>query len=466
MQRTSDEGRVSTPTFGQVLAIALPQMGLMLCHLGISMTDLWVAGRIDPAVLASLGIVSQVFMLFMLITSVAGSGALASVSQALGAGLPMRARRYAGLILMLALCSGSAVGFLGYCALPLILAALRVPEELLPVVRVFVSVYCLNLPFYYTLILMNSIFRAYKLVRLPFATFLLVFTVNLVGSVGFGLGYWGLPACGYAGVAWSTFASTILGLVCSFTAIRRHGIIGRGSFAPWRWNIRAVPYLLKVGVPSAAGQLVEHGGRLVMVTFVTTLPGAVDIMAGMTLGMRVQSVLMFPLGAVSLTMAIFSGHLLGARQEEVLARFARNAALSSACIFAVFALGLFCFREEAAAFIAPRPDVVRHAAYYLSFSCIGIPLIACTAALNGLFSGAGATMLMLVAGVASMWGVQVPLGWYLSHILGWGERGVFMSILSAEFVYAGAALFFFYSGKWRMFGTRKRKKIVPGAAHA
>ena len=63
---------------------------MMLCHLAVSMTDLWVAGRLDASVQASLGIVSQVFTLLMLITSLAGSGCLTTISQALGAGLEQR----------------------------------------------------------------------------------------------------------------------------------------------------------------------------------------------------------------------------------------------------------------------------------------------------------------------------------------------------------------------------------------
>ena len=441
----------------QVAALALPQMGLMLCHLGISMTDLWVAGRLDPRVLASLGIVGQVFMLLMLITSVAGTGCLAAISQALGANLPLRAKRYAGLILMMAASAGSAVAALGYLALPLLVSLLRVPEELLPVVNTFTGVYCLNLPFYYTLIMLNSIFRAYKLVRLPFATFLFVFLANLFGSTGFGLGWWGMPSFGYAGIAWATLASTLLGLVVSILAVNRHGIIGFSSFAPWRWNANALPYLLKVSVPSVAGQLVEHGGRMTMLGVVAALPGSVDILAGMTLGMRIHSVLMFPLGAVSLTMAIFSGHMLGAGQQEALFRFGRTTAATAAGVFAILAFALYCFREPAATMMAVRPEVVGHAVLYLSFTCFGVPALACAMTLHGFFSGAGATPLALIAGIISMWCVQVPLGWYLSTLPAWGESGVFMAVLLAELAYACCIILLYGSKKWLRFGMKRHK---------
>lgn len=438
--------------------MTVPQMGLMLCHLGIAMTDLWVAGRIDGAVLAALGVVSQVFTLLMLITSIAGSGCLAAVSQALGAGLPLRARRYAGLIITLAFSAGSLVGLAGYCSQPLIYSLLGVPEALVPVVRTFITAYCCNLPFFYALILINSVFRAYKMPRLPFFAFLLVFCANLAGSLGFGLGWWGVPSCGYAGIAWATFASTLLGFLCNVAAVRRHGILRRDSFAPWRWNIRALPYLLRVGVPSALGQLVEHGGRLVMIGLVTSLPGAVDIMAGMTLGMRVHSVLMFPLGAVGLTMAIFSGHMLGGGETKALFRFGIKSAAVTAALFAIPAFALYCLREPAAAFMAPDPDVVLHAARYLSFACLGVPALACAVTLQGFFAGAGATPLTLAASCLAMWAVQVPLGRHLAHTLAWGETGIFLSVLCAELVYAGCVVALFASRKWLGFGLRKRKK--------
>ena len=453
----SEKAAPTEPTFKQVAGLAVPQVGLMLCHLGVSLTDLWVAGKIDTSVVASLGIVSQVFTLLMLITSVAGSGCLAAVSQALGAGLALRARRYAGLIVSLALCAGSIVGLLGYFSLPLIFSLLRVPESLAPIVRIFVVVYCLNLPFFYALILLNSVFRAYKLVRLPFFALLLVFSANLVGSLGFGLGYGGLPNYGYAGVAWATFASTLVGLACNVLAVKRHDVIRRDSFAPWRWNIRALPFLLRVGVPSALGQLVEHGGRITMLGLVATLPGSVDILAGMTLGSRIHTVLMFPLGAISLSMAIISGHMLGSGDTASLFRFGKKTALATSVLFAIPAVVLYTFRYPVAALLTSDPNAIYLAANYLSFVCLGVPAMACAATLNGVFSGAGATPLGLIAGCVSMWAVQVPLGWYLAHIQGWGEQGVFMGILCAEFVFAGCIIALFASRKWQNYGIRKYK---------
>lgn len=462
MPRKGAFSHTGVPGLRQIAELAVPQMGLMLCHLGIAMTDLWAAGKLDAAVVASLGVVAQVFMLFMLVASVAGSGSLAAVSQALGAGLDLRARRYAGLIVLLAFCSGSLAGSLGYAALPFLLELLHVPEDLAPVVRCFVAVYCLNLPFHYALILLNSVFRAYKLVRLPCVAFFCVFCANAFGSLGFGLGFWGLPAYGYAGIAWSTFGATVIGLACNIAAATRRGILGRGAFPPRRWSAKALPYLLRVSIPTALGQLAEHGGRMVMLGLAAGLPDAVNVIAGMTLGMRVHSVIVFPLGAIGLTMAIFSGHMLGAGNHAALFRFGKNAAFAFAAIFALPAFALYCFRDTAVLFLAPDQNVASHAALCLAYACLGVPATACAVTLHGCFSGAGATPLGMTAGVASMWVVQVPLGWFLAYKLAWGARGVFGAVLLAEIAYGAIMAALYASRKWLLFGARANRRVNHG----
>ena len=447
----------TAPTMRQVCTLALPQLGLMFCHMAIYLTDVWVAGRIDTRVLASLGVVGQIFGLLMLITSIAGSGCLAAISQALGADLPRRAERYAGLIVLLAGSAGSFVGLLGYCCLPLFLFAVRVPEELVPVVRIFVGVYCLNLPFYYTLILINSIFRAHKLVRLPLLSFSVVLGVNLIGSLGLGLGWFGLPHLGYAGVAWSTLFSTLTGLMVSICSVRRHGIISHRAFAPWRWNRRAFPYLLKVGGPSVAGQLVAQGAGFIKLGLIASLPEAINVMAGMTLGVRVHSVLMFPLGAVNLTMAIFAGHMLGAGARQELYRFGLRTACGAAAVFGSLAVIVFLAREPAAALLSTDPEAIREACRFLLFALPGVPALACVMTLSGILSGSGATVYYLALNLLSLWAVQLPLAWFLGHRMGYGADGIYAAMLVAEGVYVAAFMKVYCSRKWLEFGMQRRK---------
>ena len=117
---SSPDRRSALPSKAELFRLALPQMGLMLCHLVISMTDVWAAGKLGAEVQAATGVVTQIFALLMLLTSLIASGCLTTVSQSLGAGLELRANRYAGLIIMLSALTGSAVAVLALLFSPVI----------------------------------------------------------------------------------------------------------------------------------------------------------------------------------------------------------------------------------------------------------------------------------------------------------------------------------------------------------
>ena len=108
------------PSGKELFRLALPQAGLMLCHLVISMTDVWTTGRLGAEAQAATGVMTQIFALLMLLTSLIASGCLTTVSQSLGAGLEKRANRYAGLILMLSAVTGSVVAAAALVLAPLL----------------------------------------------------------------------------------------------------------------------------------------------------------------------------------------------------------------------------------------------------------------------------------------------------------------------------------------------------------
>lgn len=444
------------PSRSEIFRLTLPQMGLMLCHLVISMTDVWAAGQLGPDVQASTGVVAQIFALLMLITSFIASGCLTSVSQSLGAGLTLRADRYAGLIIMLSAAMGTAVAVLALLFEPLIFTAMRVSGELRPVLSTFFTAYCCQLPFYYVLIMVNSIFRAHKKVLLPLLTLLVMALSNIVGDLGFGLGRFGLSSFGAAGIAWTTFACALLGLTCNLMLARRYGLLRRSTFAPWRWNRRAMPYLFKVGMPSAAGHIISQMGNLATLAIIGLLPESTSILAGMSVGGRVHAMLMFPLGALYMSMAVFSGHLLGGGRRESLYAFGLKTAVFTGLALVPPSLLLWMLRAPAAGLFSHDPAVLEQAALFLFFSCISSPFVGMTGMLNSLFSGAGATILSCRVGAITGWAISIPLALLLGLGLGMGAFGVY----AAGFAGQAAAFLWtvrlFRGKKWLEYGLRKR----------
>lgn len=429
----------------------------MFCHLAISMTDVWTAGRLGPEAQAATGVVAQIFALLMLLTSLVASGCMATVSQSLGAGLARRANRYAGLIIMLSAAMGTFVAALALLLEPVIFRLMGISRDLEPVLSVFFTAYCCQLPFYYVLIMVNSIFRAYKKVLFPLLTLLFMTLANLIGDLGFGIGRFGLPSFGAAGIAWTTFACAVLGLLSNLVLAARYGLLRRSTFAPWRWNRRAMPYLFRVGMPAAAGQIITHLGSLTTLAIIGLLPGSTDSLAGMSVGGRVHAILMFPLGALNMSMVILSGHLLGGGERGILYRFGRSAVFRLGLALLPPSLLLWLLRNQTAAFFSDESAVLEQAALFLTFACLAGPFTGMTGMMNALFSGAGATVLSCRVGAITCWIVGIPLSLALGLWLELGAAGVYAAGAAGQIAAFLWTLRIFHGKKWLEYGLRKRQ---------
>ncbi len=466
--------KTTTPTFKEIILLTIPQMGLMLCHLLISMTDIWTAGKIDAtsinattklieqsieasSVQASLGVVSQIFALLMMITSFIASGCMATISQSLGSGLKERANRYAGLIILLSATSGITVCVSAIFLQNIIFDLMQIANNLRPTLAIFFLTSCLGLPFYYILIMVNSIFRAYKKVWLPLCTLAIMAIANIIGDLGFGLGYFGLPNYGAEGIAWTTFACSVFGLVSNFCLAIKYNIIKKTSFAPWKWNKKAMPYLFKVGMPAALSQIITQLGSLTAIAIISKIPlESTNILAGMNVGMRIYSILLFPLSALNMSIIIFSGHLLGSGNRNILFQFGKKVAFKTGLLVIIPALILWIFREPIVNYFTEDPKVKEQAMLFLTFACLMTPFACTTSLFDGIFAGSGATVLPCKINAFTSWVVNIPLSWLLAITFGFGAIGIYSTMLIVRLITFVLILQIFYKRKWLEYGLRKK----------
>lgn len=429
--------------------LTIPQLGLMLCHLAISITDVWVAGQISSNVLAGLGLVSQIFTFLMLVTSIVGSGCMATVSQSLGASKALRARRFASLIVVIAIAAGSIVGA---CGLGVVATGLHLffsPGEAGQVTAVFAVAYCLQLPLYYCMIMLNSVFRSYRLVWLPFATLALVCVVNFVGSVGLGLGKWGFPDLGYPAVAWTTFFSTVLGFACNVWLGLRRKILQIPCRLRWRWARGAAPRLWRIGAPAALGNLAGQAGSIVLLGMIGALPEhPVEAVAAMTVSMRALGILGFPVSAVGMSATILCGHLLGARQAGRACGLGARLACWTAGAMLPFAMTMILFREQVARIFVDDPTTVSFAAQYVFFAGLALPFNSASQILSAVLAGAGATRFTCQIGCVTTWLITLPVSWCLAHTLGLGAAGIYAGMTIGGLCAAAWLVTVFLRKKW------------------
>ncbi|MFV0423388.1 MATE family efflux transporter [Oleidesulfovibrio sp.] len=432
-------------------------MVMMFFHFIIGFVDVWVAGKIHQDVQASLGIITQCLFFLLVVAIAVANGSVAAIGQSAGAGLYRRARRYVALVLALGMVMGVVVLAGGFLFKEPFLNLLQVPERIRPITSYFFDVYLYVLPMYYMLNITNAVFRARKMVLVPLGCMMLVSLVNTVADFGLGLGWWGFPEMGYAGVAWATFFSVSAGALFNVIMLLRKGLLRRDSLAPWRWARCAAPYLIKVALPAGGMQVMWQAGYLVLFAITASLPfGSIDALAGMTAGMRIESLLFLPAFAFNMTASILVGHFLGAGQKAEAKRVGLRILLMACGSLTVVAMFMWPFVPEICAVLSPAPAVQAQAAVYLKYNLVSIPFTVASMTLGGIMTGAGATLYTFIVYSSATWLVRLPVAYVMGHQV-WGDsEGVFIAMLISQVFQSGTMFWLFMYHDWSRFSMIKR----------
>jgi len=462
--------RTSTPPatgpraagFASIWRLAWPQILTMFLYFLIGLADVYVAGRLGREVQASMGMLTQAMFFFMVLATAVANGTVAAVSQSLGAGRGARARRYVALSLIL----GGAVSFgilgMGLAGRDTFVSLLRVPAAMHEPFGYILDVFLLLLPVHYLFIISNAVFRAKKQVMAPLVGWGLAAVVNVIGDFGLGLGLWGLPALGYKGLAISTFVSLCAGLAFNLLLLRREGFLSLAAVPPWRWMRRGFPYLFKVAWPSGLMQVVWHSGYLVLYAITASLPaGSVEALAGMAVGVRIESILFLPPMAFNFTAGILVGHALGADRPGEAKRTGYRVAILGTLLAVALGAALWPFLDQASGLLTQEEDVRLQAVSYLRYNILAIPFTVAGLILIGALAGAGATLYNMAVTGPSIWLVRLPLALVLGHMVLGRAEGVWMAMLASQAVQATAMVYVYQCKDWRRFAMPRTR---PGAA--
>ena len=433
-----------------------PQMLMMYLVFFMGFNTVWVAGQISADVQAALGMVTQCAIFLMVVIMAVSSGATAAVSQSLGARKMRRAQRYVGTTVLGSLGMGLLVAVGGWFFGDGILRLLMVPERILPIARELWQVTMLALPAQYIYSATGVMFRATRQVLPPLWVAALVCAVNLLACLGFGLGWFGLPAFGYMGLVWANLGAQCLGALCNCLLLTNSGYLQRRALPTLRWLRAGLPYLLRVALPAGAAQIVWQSGYLTLFVLVASLPtDSVNALAGLTAGLRVEALLFLPGMAFNMTVAVLVGNSLGAGKPEEAKRLALNLVGLAALAMSLVAALLWPFRRELAELLSQEPGTQAQIISYLTYNLISTPFSIASTVMGGIMVGAGATQYNLMVYGGTFWLVRLPLGWLLGHLL-WGTAsGVFAAMLFSQCLQTCIMLYVVLYRDWARFAMRR-----------
>ena len=420
-------------------SVSWPLTLIMVFEFLIGLTDVYIAGRVSKEIQAAYGFVIQLYFVLIVIANALTVGTVSVVSRLYTSGDNDELRDSIFSSLVGAAGTGIFLAAAGFLFSPLIIRVLNIPEQLKPYCIPFIKVYGMGLLFHYLLINCNGILRSCARVKDSLKTQALVCVFNI--GLNFLLVFH--TPLGFRGIAAATASSVFIGSMVNLWKVRS-SVTGAGRF-----SFDLVRRMITIGWPIGALQVLWQLSSMVLFLILSALPEhRVEILAALTTGLRIESVIYLPVFGFNMANAVIVGNMLGEKREEDALRSGFITAVIGVLIVTIMVIAVILNARWIASFLSNNEIVVRECTKYIYISMISDPFMAWGIILGGGLNGAGDTRSVMIRVALSVWLVRIPLSYMFVVLFGFGPASVWWSMNISQFVQAFLMSKRYFNREW------------------
>ena len=219
-------------------------------------------------------------------------------------------------------------------------------------------------------------------------------------------------------------------------------LVGRpGSFKPKEDTIRTA---VKIGAPMGLQHMLMGGAYIVSTMIVAPL-GTIAI-AAHSLAITVESLCYMPGYGIAEAATTLVGQGIGAGQKLLTRSFARMSVGLGIAVMTVMGVLMWTFAPELMSIMSPVEEVIAQGTQVLRIEAWAEPMFAAAIVANGVFIGAGDTLIPAAMSLCSMWAVRLTMAATLAPK--YGLKGVWTA-MAIELTFRGIIfLTRLFKGKW------------------
>jgi putative MATE family efflux protein len=445
-----------------LLALAWPIFVEQGLHVMTGTVDTFMVAHISDQAVAGLGVAHQIVVLAIILFNFIGIGASVSVTHSLGAGDREGARRVATTAIAANFWIGAIISTTVFLLAKPLLQLMHLPPELMQYGLPFLTIMGGTLFLESINMAISAVLRAHGHTRESMFITLGQNVLNAVGNAVFLFGLFGAPKLGVEGVALSTVFSRIVALGALWILLKRQTGIRLKFLDLFRVSISRLKPILHIGLP-AAGENISWWLAFMTMTSFTALMGG-NALVVQTYTMQILYIVIIFSISIALGTEIIIGHLIGAGEfEEAYRELMKNlrtslflaiGAIALVAALAPFLLGIF---TSDASVIAGGTLLLRMSLLLEPGRVINIVVINCLRA-------TGDVKFPIMMGLLSMWGIWVPLAWFLGLHLGWGLPGVWIAMMCDEWLRGAIMYRRWRHRRWLPHAQKIRARVAASAA--
>ena len=264
-------------------------------------------------------------------------------------------------------------------------------------------------------------------------------------------GLLGMPQMGLAGAALANIISHVLSLAIVLSVLFRGTSRLHLRLSEYRFDALVLRQLLKIGWPASVNGMERSVAQLFLLRMV--VPFGDVAVAAFTVTRRVEMFAHMGARGFGSAAGILVGQNLGAGKPERAKETIRWAAVYAALINAVLTVLIIAFPVAFLSLFNRDAAFLEVAPTWLLIAAAGYVALAVGQVCQQSFQTAGDTVAVMLITLGTMWGLELPLAWYLTRSTDLGQFGVAWAILASLLLRPLIYVPYFYWGRWMRVGV-------------
>ncbi len=450
------------PLWREMLVFLIPMMlSNALQSIGQLVSSIVLGRWIGVNALAA---VSAFFPIFFLLVSFAigiGSGSSILIGQAFGARNEDRMKAVIGTTLTATFLMGVILAIFGDVFAWPMLRWVGTPENIIAESVQYARIMFTALPVMFLYFGYTTFLRGTGDSKTPLY-FLMVSTgLNLLLLPVFVFGWLGVPRLGLYGSAWAYAVSTVFTLVVFLLYLSRVGHALRIDATVVRYlrmDLGILKLLLRLGIPSSVNMILISLSEIAVISFVnfygsdaTAAYGAVN---------QVASYVQMPAISLGITVSIFAAQTIGAGKFDRLREVVRAGLLLNGAITGGLIVLAYVFSNGILSLFLTDQHALDIAFSLLMITLWSYVIFGTAQIFSATMRASGTVFWPMAFSIFSIWAVEVPVAYLLSHDTSLGIHGIWLGYPAAFLVSLGLQY-----GYYRLVWSRREVTQLISAAH-
>ncbi len=414
--------------------------------IGPTVDMIWV-GRLGAADIAAVGVAGIAVMLVQAALMGLFMGLRAMVARFIGAGDEDNANRVAQQALVVGAVSSIILAIIGIFFAEGILTLVGVAPDVISLGAAYLRIQFIGMVAMSFRMMTDGTMQASGDAMTPMKIAFAFRFLHVALSPFFIFGWWLFPRLGVSGAALTNVISQSLGTGLGFWILMTGRSRLRLSFRRFRLDPGIIWRMIRVGLPASVMGMQMNLGQFILMSVIA--PFGTLAVAAHSLNQRIEMFLFMPAWGLGMAAGVLVGQNLGAQQP---ARAERSGWLAAAIVegfIVICSTAILIWAEAFVHIFSSNPGVVSIGATFLRIATAGYIVMGLTAVLQQCISGSGDTIPPMLVSIATMWLIQLPLAYFLSHFTSLQVYGVRWAIVGGTVINTIAYTIYFRLGRWK-----------------